>query len=107
MITVHYSRKGGQHELSVDGHAGYAEMGDDIVCAGVSALVQALIGWLDDHSDCVAEMWSPAIHPGHFWVRCKGNKMTTVAFQMAVTGLKQIADAYPCYVELLYTGSDR
>ena len=29
--------------ITVDGHAGYAEAGKDIVCAGVTALVENLI----------------------------------------------------------------
>ena len=39
MIVVDV-RKGG---IAVSGHAGYAEAGKDIVCAGVTALVQGLI----------------------------------------------------------------
>jgi len=33
--------------LSVDGHAGCGEYGQDIVCAGVSALTQALLMSID------------------------------------------------------------
>ena len=43
MITVNIT----DHGLTIDGHAGYAEIGNDIVCAAVSALVQGLI-----HSLC-------------------------------------------------------
>ena len=32
-----------EDEITVSGHAGYAETGKDIVCAGVTALVQGLI----------------------------------------------------------------
>lgn len=39
MIAVHITAKG----LTVDGHAGYAETGKDIVCAAVSALLQSMI----------------------------------------------------------------
>ena len=34
--------------ITVDGHAGYAECGKDIVCAGVTALIQTLIGSLKE-----------------------------------------------------------
>ena len=30
-------------EITVDGHAGYAASGSDIVCAGVTALFQSLV----------------------------------------------------------------
>lgn len=39
MIVVNITQTG----LTVDGHARYAEAGNDIICAGVSALVQGLI----------------------------------------------------------------
>lgn len=47
MIVVKVSTTG----LSVDGHAGYAETGNDIVCAAVSALSQGLIHSLDALTD--------------------------------------------------------
>ena len=42
MMTVTMSRNAMQLYLHVDGHAGYAEHGKDIVCAAASMLVQAL-----------------------------------------------------------------
>ena len=44
MITVIRS----DHGLTVDGHAGFAETGNDIICAAVSALAQGLIHALSD-----------------------------------------------------------
>ena len=38
MVTVHYHARG----LRVDGHAGYAAPGQDIVCAAVSTLCEVL-----------------------------------------------------------------
>lgn len=43
MIVISVSLDG----VSVDGHAGYSEMGKDIVCAAVSALTQSLIHSLE------------------------------------------------------------
>lgn len=40
MITVTYYR--GYHRVTVKGHAGSAELGKDLVCAAVSALVLTL-----------------------------------------------------------------
>ena len=40
MIAVNVRQDG----ITVSGHAGYAEAGKDIVCAGVTALMQTLIG---------------------------------------------------------------
>ncbi|MCL2546124.1 MAG: ribosomal-processing cysteine protease Prp [Oscillospiraceae bacterium] len=41
MTTLTFSLRGDDIiAVSVEGHAGYAESGEDIVCAGISALVQ-------------------------------------------------------------------
>lgn len=102
MIRVYYARDGNAHELSIDGHADYAERGQDIVCAGVSALAQALLGWLDQCSQYVTELQGPVVQQGRLWVNCRGNKKVTIAFQVMLMGMKQIADAYPNHVELRY-----
>lgn len=47
MIVVNVTKNG----LTVDGHAGYAETGNDIICAAVSVLAQGLIHSLDALTD--------------------------------------------------------
>lgn len=47
MIVVKVSTTG----ITVDGHAGYAEIGNDIICAAVSALTQGLIHALEALTD--------------------------------------------------------
>lgn len=47
MIVVNVSTNG----ITVDGHAGYAKTGNDIICAAVSALTQGLIHSLDALTD--------------------------------------------------------
>ena len=47
MIAVHITTTG----LTVDGHAGYAEIGNDIICAAVSALTQGLVHSLEALKD--------------------------------------------------------
>lgn len=47
MIVVNITQTG----LTVDGHAGYAKAGNDIICAAVSALAQGLIHSLDSLTD--------------------------------------------------------
>ncbi|MDB8682165.1 ribosomal-processing cysteine protease Prp, partial [[Ruminococcus] gnavus] len=37
--------------IEIFGHAGYADPGKDIVCAGVTALTQTLIQSIDDLTD--------------------------------------------------------
>lgn len=47
MIVVQVTETG----LTVDGHAGYAEIGNDIICAAVSSLTQGLIHSLEALTD--------------------------------------------------------
>jgi len=47
-ITVIYNDKGTIEQVRVGGHAGYANKGEDIVCAAFSTLVQALITGIED-----------------------------------------------------------
>lgn len=58
MIVVNITQSG----LTVDGHAGYAEAGNDIICAAVSALAQGLIHSLDALTD---DRISYQIRDGH------------------------------------------
>ena len=55
MIRVIYSELDGPEGLTLrleaSGHAGYAPAGQDIVCAGASTLMQALVShYLFDHA---------------------------------------------------------
>lgn len=44
-VTLHYDRNNRVSSFTVEGHAGYAAYGKDIVCAAVSVLAQtAIIG---------------------------------------------------------------
>lgn len=43
MIVVHMD----SHSAIIDGHAGYAEKGNDIVCAAVSVLAQNLVNSIE------------------------------------------------------------
>ena len=79
------------NRLTLLGHAGYAEKGQDIVCAAASALVYALIGTLED-ADNVAEL---VIRPGTVTVAAKKDDP---AFTVVRRGLAQLAGRYPGYV---------
>ena len=52
MITIKVRKKNGSYvEFISKGHAGYAEAGQDIVCAAVSALVINTVNSLDAFTD--------------------------------------------------------
>ena len=52
MITIKVRKKNGTYEEFISkGHAGYAESGQDIVCAAVSALIITTVNSLDKFTE--------------------------------------------------------
>ena len=65
-----------ENSLSIDGHAGYAEVGKDIVCAAVSALAQGLLHSLDALTD---DEISTEAESGHVTVSYTHLTLPTIA----------------------------
>ena len=97
MIKVNYTELDGPYgpamRLEAAGHAGYAPAGQDIVCAGVSTLMQALVSLLageeNAHSDAFDEPDGPrltvtAARPCNAWVEG--------AFELAKAGFALLAE---------------
>lgn len=99
MVKARYTVEDDVHTLTVLGHANYAEYGKDIVCAGISSLVQALIGWLEENhykARCVS------VDPkdGEVIISCEGGEDIAALFQLVTIGLGQIADIYPDHIQI-------
>ena len=99
MVRAKYTAEENTHTLVLLGHANYDEYGKDIVCAGVSALVQALMGWIEENYwkvECIS------IDPkeGEVIISCEGGEDTAAVFHMTALGLAQIANSYPDHVEI-------
>ena len=103
MIRARYEADGNTHTLSVDGHAGYDRYGKDIVCAGVSALVQALIGWAENHPYTI-DYVSVDDHRGEVLVALEGGEDVAAVCYMTAIGVEQIARAYPNHVDIEIIG---
>ena len=82
--------------LEVIGHAGYRAQ-NDVVCAAVSALVEALAVYLEEYGDADA---STDMDDGYAMITVSERN---AAFDMAVCGLGAIADQYPAYVSMTTT----
>ena len=95
MIAISVRKDG----LTVIGHAGYAPVGQDIVCAGVSALTQTLIKSIEDlTSDKIKYKISPGgvdIEYGNL-----SEKAKTLVDSFFV-GILMIADEFPDYVRVM------
>lgn len=105
MIIAKYDRDGETHTLSVNGHAGYADKGQDIVCAGVSAIVYALLGWLENNSEC-ATFVSIDDNNGEVVISCEGGDDVSAVFYMAAIGIENIMNTYPAHVDIDIVGID-
>lgn len=90
MITANFSRGESGLRMSVQGHAEYSSDGDDIVCAAVSGLVYALLGYLANEA---VEFNINAFGSGVADIECslRGEE----AMKLCCIGLLQIALSYP------------
>ena len=86
MITVIRS----DHGLTVDGHGGFAETGNDIICAAVSALAQGLIHAL---SDLTEDEILYNVRDGHIEIFFRNlseqGKLLTDSFFLSVEDIQQ------------------
>ena len=100
-ITCSYS--GNSFALDVSGHSGYAPVGDDIVCAGISALVQTLAIRADEiGEDTMIDL--PGGGEAH--IRSSGDRILDFS-KGIMEGLQAIAEAYPSNAEVTYTGTSK
>lgn len=106
MVKVRFEKDGKSLILTVKGHSGQAESGQDIVCASVSILTYTV-------AQVVQEMHSKGnlkkkptirLESGDAVVTCKPNKAyyneALHAFSVVQTGYHLLAHNYPQYVEL-------
>lgn len=94
MIEASAYRSAQGYCLEVIGHADYASRGD-VVCAAVSALVEALAAYLEEYdTDCTAEA---DLADGYAMITLSERN---AAFDMVASGIAAIADEYPDYVNM-------
>ncbi len=86
-------------EIKISGHANYAVSGSDIVCAGVTALVQTLIKSIEDLTDDKIEY---EIFPGRVDIKY-GNlsEKSRALVDSFFIGICMIADEFPEYVRIM------
>ncbi|MBV8245501.1 MAG: ribosomal-processing cysteine protease Prp [Candidatus Eremiobacteraeota bacterium] len=101
MLTVVFGRDG-RNRLSffhASGHAEWAEAGDDIVCAAVSAILQAARLGLEAHANVHLEVRQDK---GELHVRWPAGRRddaaVTAIVRTAELAVERIADQYPAHV---------
>lgn len=96
MITVLIEQDGLEHRVTVAGHAGYAEKGQDIVCAGVSSLFVALCEAADREGALRDLLTEPDAKRAYIYrTKPAGHYLT-----MFRTGILAMQREYPEYVRL-------
>lgn len=94
MIAVSVRKDG----ITVSGHANYAEAGKDIVCAGVTALVQGLIRSMESLTrDQIQYDITPGRADIHYRDLSEAGMLLVDSFFI---GICQIADEFPEYVRI-------
>lgn len=100
MINVKFIPK--KHTLSIEGHAGYAEKGKDIVCSAVSILLYTLAASLIE--ECMEVPIDIDINEGKSSVSCKPKKEykhdVGIVYDTCLKGFVLLSESYPDYVTL-------
>lgn len=96
MTSIKYHVTKEKFYVEIQGHAGYAMAGNDIVCAAVSILVQTLA----KHLENVTDNWDARIEGGYAFVRAEGEKAVD-SFLTILTGFEMLQYSYPTYVCLI------
>lgn len=87
------------------GHAGAAPAGEDTVCAGISALTQALLNQLIEEEEQKHIQLDWVMLPGQIEIKARGltehyQRSVKDYYKMTITGLKAIKENNPGYIEL-------
>ena len=94
MIVIEHNKD----SIKIRGHAKHAPIGQDIVCAGVSVLIQTLIQSVETlTADEIEYSMQPGTVDIKFWCLSDLSKVLIDAFFI---GIKGIAEAYPKNVKL-------
>lgn len=107
-VTLPDQRDSRMFCLTVKGHAGAGPKGSDIVCAGVSVLVQALACQLSVMPEDEVFACTVDGTPGSGAVAitavpaAKGLQQVSGMFRMALTGFHLLAGHYPAHVTLTH-----
>jgi hypothetical protein len=101
VVTVTFRRDSRNRLSSVfaDGHAGWADAGEDVVCAAVSAILQAAWGGLTDHAHVDVEGERTGGRLAMRWPEAARDREDVVAIvATAELAVVQIASQFPKHV---------
>lgn len=98
MVRVDITYSDNLLDIIIDGHSGYADYGNDIVCAGVSAITYAAMSVLDDFNADID------ISDGHCHIQARYTDDEQDYFdgvvEMIMSGYMAISEKYPDFVSI-------
>ena len=102
MTTVKITRDAEQaiYTVEVAGHAGYADNGKDIVCAGVSAISNMLLAYPEP-------LAKSAVRSGHLLISFDATAETDKLMKAAYICLERMSIDYPEYLEIIYSRGEK
>ena len=102
MTRIDITKAEPRFSIQFDGHA----TGSEEVCAGISALMYSLEGFLRNHEDELFLHSAKLDKPGYGYISFELEdhaKNITGAFELVTIGLLQIAESYPDFCTAKYS----
>lgn len=88
-----------EDEVSIKGHAGYAERGKDIVCAAISVLTQSLIRSIETLTTDRIEY---KLSDGQAYIKFRNlSKTSNILINFFFIGIRDIEKEYPQNVKII------
>jgi uncharacterized protein YsxB (DUF464 family) len=106
VVKVSFEQKDSSLILKLEGHAGQADIGHDIVCASCSILTYTVAQFVKDAetSGCLKTPAEIVLESGHSVISCKPTDDMLIDIQniylFAETGYTLLAHNYPQFVDL-------
>ena len=89
--------------FQISGHAGYAEEGEDIVCAAVSALAENTVNAIETFTDDEVDIEAVNEEEGFLHFRLKTvSKESGLLLDALVLGLQNIEQSYGQFVQIRF-----
>jgi uncharacterized protein YsxB (DUF464 family) len=111
MLKVTFEEKDGNLNLTLEGHAGQADIGHDIVCSSASILAYTVAQLVRDYEACGLLKGDPVIklEKGDAVISCRPKRKAyeemQYAYYVAKVGYTLLAHNYPQFVELKMFGT--
>lgn len=96
MTRVYAEKDGDRYQIFARGHA----TGSPEVCAAISGILYALLGYVKNAQDGSTLAYSDRISSGNVAIDFRGGESAEAVFDMAVIGLCQIEKSCPEYIHV-------